>query len=117
MTKLLGIAMIMTAAVAIASHAQARPRHFTGAGAETCARFVARAGPDGLADPESFQWVLGYLTGRALEVARHRAFHGPEGIAHEIVNWCRAHPRHQVDEAAASLFDPDDNNTLIPEAK
>lgn len=78
----------------------------TGAGAMTCATFVQQSGPDGISDPASLQWVLGYLTGRATATnAWHRPFTGPEGVALEILAYCRAHPIRQLDDAAASFFE------------
>lgn len=80
--------------------------HVTGAGAGTCAAFVRQAGPDGLSDPASLQWVLGYLTGRtAATNAYHRPFSGPEGIALDLLAYCRAHPYRQLNDAAASFFE------------
>lgn len=78
----------------------------TGEGAKTCASFVKQAGPNGISDPASLQWVLGYLSGRATATnAWHRPFTGPEGIARDILTYCRAHPVRQLDDAAASFFE------------
>lgn len=78
----------------------------SGAGAQSCAAFVQRAGPNGVPDDASLQWALGYLTGRAAASnAPHRAFSGPEGIAHNLMAYCRAHPYSQLDNAAASFFE------------
>jgi hypothetical protein len=77
-----------------------------GAGAQTCASFVQQSGPNGMADAASLQWVLGYLTGRATATnAWHRSLSGPEGIALQILTYCRAHPVRQLGDAAASLFE------------
>lgn len=78
----------------------------TGAGAQTCVSFVRRAGPEGLSDPAALQWVLGYLTGHvAASDKPHRPFTGPEGIALELLAYCRAHPQSQLAGAAASFFE------------
>lgn len=80
--------------------------HVTGAGAESCADFVRKAGPDGLSDPASLQWALGYITGRMTTTNLwHRPFTGPEGIALDLLTYCRAHPVRQIDDAAASFFE------------
>lgn len=84
----------------------ASPPRPAGAGALACKAFVQRAGPDGLADLSSLQWVLGYLSGRATATnAWHRPFTGPEGIALDVLAYCRAHPVRQLDDAAAHFFE------------
>ncbi|MBK8272142.1 MAG: hypothetical protein IPK89_03915 [Sphingomonadales bacterium] len=78
----------------------------TGEGAKTCASFVKQAGPNGISDPASLQWVLGYLAGRATATnAWHRPFADHEGIARDILIYCWAHPVRQLDDAAASFFE------------
>ena len=80
--------------------------HVTGAGAESCADFIRKAGPEGLSDPASLQWALGYITGRMTETnAWHRPFTGPEGIALDLLTYCQAHPFRQLDDAAVSFFE------------
>lgn len=80
--------------------------HLTGAGAQSCADFVEKAGPDGLSEPAALQWALGYITGRASTPnTLHRAFTGPEGIAADLLAYCRKYPVHQIDDAAASYFE------------
>lgn len=56
----------------------------------------------------ALQWSLGYLTGRAQSGAGepHRRFTGPDGIAAEIIAYCRAHPDRQIADAAAEFFEP-----------
>ncbi|MBB6124903.1 hypothetical protein FHS92_002656 [Sphingobium subterraneum] len=81
-------------------------QYVTGAGAQSCADFVRQAGKDGLSDPASLQWALGYITGRTTATnAWHRPFTGPEGIALDLLSYCRAHPVRQIDDAAASFFE------------
>lgn len=81
-------------------------QHVAGAGAISCASFIQQAGPNGIADPISLQWVLGYLAGRATTPnIWHRPFAGPEGIARDVLAYCRAHPASQLGDAAASFFE------------
>ncbi|MCI1755832.1 MAG: hypothetical protein LKM31_08545 [Sphingobium sp.] len=89
-----------------ASHEWSSQQYVTGAGAKTCASFIQQAGPNGIADPASLQWVMGYLAGRATAPnAWHRPFAGPEGIARDVLTYCRAHPASQLGDAAASFFE------------
>jgi len=104
--RISAIALTGVACALISSNSWASPRHPAAAGALACEAFVQRAGQDGLADPSSLQWVLGYLTGRATATnAWHRPFSGPEGIALDILAYCRAHPVRQLDDAAAHSFE------------
>lgn len=107
MKSMVTIILAAVACTVSAGDGWASPSHLEGAGAKTCATFVQRAGPDGLSDPTSLQWVLGYLTGRAVATtnAWHRPFTGPEGIARDTLAYCRAHPVRQIDDAAASFFE------------
>ncbi|MDE1567090.1 hypothetical protein V5F44_04865 [Xanthobacter sp. V2C-8] len=56
----------------------------------------------------ALQWSLGYLTGRVQSGTgqSHRRFTGPDGIAAEIIAYCRAHPERQIADAAAEYFEP-----------
>ncbi|MBK6721003.1 MAG: hypothetical protein IPG62_14270 [Sphingomonadales bacterium] len=104
--RLLMIAFAGAASALMPVNSWASPLHPAGAGALACDAFVQRAGPDGLADPASMQWVLGYLTGRAAATnAWHRPFAGPEGVALDVLAYCRAHPVGQLDDAAAHFFE------------
>lgn len=61
--------------------------------------------PDGRA---ALQWSLGYLTGRVQSGTGepHRRFAGPDGIAAEIIAYCRVHRERQIADAAADVFGP-----------
>ena len=75
-----------------------------GAGTTVCGEFVSGAGPGGLSDVPSLQWVLGYLSGQAASSDKpHRALPGPDGIAREVLAYCQAHPYGRLADAAASL--------------
>jgi hypothetical protein len=109
--RLLVIALALALALAGAASAHMpvntwpSPLQPVGAGALACDAYVQRAEPDGLADPASLQWVLGYLTGRAAATnAWHRPFAGPEGVALDVLAYCRAHPVGQLDDASAYFF-------------
>ena len=91
--------------IVLSTRVMAQP-YVTGAGAESCADFIRKAGPEGLSDPASLQWALGYITGRMTETnAWHRPFTGPEGIALDLLTYCQAHPFRQLDDAAVSFFE------------
>lgn len=95
-------------AALLSSPVCAGPRHIAGAGGEACRVFVGRAGSHGLGDHAALQWVMGYLTGRSTAGSisvRHKSFRGPEGIAADVLAYCRSRPEAQVDQAAASFFD------------
>ncbi|SHO67015.1 hypothetical protein SAMN02745172_03677 [Pseudoxanthobacter soli DSM 19599] len=85
----------------------AEPR-LTGAGGLSC-RVLDSPSKARLADGSAaLQWSLGYLTGRVQSAAgeRHKRFTGPDGIAAEIIAYCRAHPDRQIVDAAAEFFSP-----------
>lgn len=88
--------------------AQSAGLRLNGAGGLSC-RVLDSLGkarsPDGRA---ALQWSLGYLTGRVQSGTGepHRRFTGPDGIAAEIIAYCRAHPEQQVADAAADFFRP-----------
>lgn len=91
-----------------ATTAQGAVLRLNGAGGLSCRVLDSPAKgrlPDGRA---ALQWSLGYLTGRAQSGTGgpHRRFTGPDGIAAEIIAYCRAHPERQVSDAAADFFAP-----------
>jgi hypothetical protein len=101
----IALALNASAAISPASGQIAQPR-VTGAGAATREAFVRRAGSGGLSDPASLRWVLGYLSGHvAVSDIAHRPFAEPEGIALDLLAYCRAHPARQLDGAAANFFE------------
>lgn len=76
-----------------------------GAGATVCAEFVRTAGPDGLSDGPSLQWVLGYFAGNAAASPKsRRPLPAVEDIAREVLVYCQAHPHGRLVDAATSLF-------------
>ena len=104
--KTTSVLSIILVTLLVATNSLATPR-LSGAGAETCSHFLHR-GTRASHDRPALQWVMGYLTGRAVatsEGASHKSFRGPEGIASDVVAYCRKHPRAQIDEAAASFFE------------
>lgn len=98
-----GLALCLLCATATSQSAVLR---LNGAGGLSCRvlDFLGKArSPDGRA---ALQWSLGYLTGRVQSGTGepHRRFAGPDGIAAEIIAYCRAHPERQVSDAAADVF-------------
>lgn len=100
-----GLALCLVCATTAAQSAALR---LTGAGGLSC-RVLGSSAKAGLPDGRAaLQWSFGYLTGRVQSDAAepHRRFTGPDGIAAEIIAYCRAHPERQIADAAAAFFEP-----------
>ena len=100
-----GLALCLLCA---ATAAQSTVLRLDGAGGLSCGVLDSPAKAH-LADGRAaLQWSFGYLTGRVQSGAGepHRRFTGPDGIAAEIIAYCRAHPDRQIADAAAEFFQP-----------
>ncbi|MEP9367937.1 hypothetical protein [Xanthobacter sp. VNH20] len=100
-----GLALCLLCA---ATAAQSTVLRLEGAGGLSC-RVLDSPAKARLAEGRAaLQWSFGYLTGRVQSGAgeSHRRFTGPDGIADEIIAYCRAHPERQIADAAAEFFGP-----------
>lgn len=100
-----GLALCLVGATTAAQSTMLR---LNGAGGLSC-RVLDSPAKAHLADGRAaLQWSFGYLTGRVQSGAGepHRRFTGPDGIAAEIIAYCRAHPERQIADAAADFFGP-----------
>lgn len=99
-------ACIVLASLLAVSGGAAGKGRLSGAGALSCRNLTTLAASRTPKGRDAVQWSLGYLTGRVESGtgADHRAFHGPDGIVVDLVEYCRSHFDAQVADAAASFF-------------
>jgi hypothetical protein len=101
---------LLRAVVAILICAHSSPglsaSRLSGAGAASCQVLATAAASRTPAGHAAVQWALGYLTGRIESGSNteHKAFHGPDGIARDLIVYCRRHRDSQVADAATSFF-------------